>query len=94
MPTPLEINRPSLTYCQKHDIHCHCPKCKLFKNLKHDCKGRRSSVCEDCEGPSDDAIIDQKQIASCIGMIELHRFTNYFSEICKGKRLDANSNGN
>jgi len=56
MPTVLEIQKPHLTYCQKYDLHCACPKCekphihceKLEQPITH---------CEECDGPLNNAVI-------------------------------------
>ena len=48
MPTPTEITKPYMKYCEIHDVHCCCPKCDEFK----DCR-RGSFDCKDCK-PTED----------------------------------------
>ena len=48
MPTPTEIIHPELTYCDKVDDHCLCPKCtnEIEKTCLHQCmicKGWRNT---------------------------------------------------
>ncbi len=34
MPTPTEIIKPYLKYCDKFDVHCPCPKCRMEKRKR------------------------------------------------------------
>jgi len=43
MPTITEIQKPHLTYCQKYDEHCLCPKCVVRQ------KNLCDRTCEICE---------------------------------------------
>lgn len=47
MPTPTEIIKPYLKYCQKRDIHCCCLACKDLKKCNPcDKKGFKKRGCE------------------------------------------------
>ena len=49
MPTTTECKYPHLTYCQKYDVHCCCPKCTVSINNK--CTQKGKNICSDCIGP-------------------------------------------
>jgi len=57
MSTILEIQKPELTYCQKYDIHCACPKCT---DLDQFClKTHNPNHCSVCIGPIEE---DEEEI--------------------------------
>jgi len=52
MPTITEIQNPDLTYCQKYDVYCYCPKCEdpttsCVKHYFHE------DHCQKCVGPNE-----------------------------------------
>ena len=86
MPTPIEINKPHLTYCQRHDIHCPCPKCKsptlycyptILTRMK---MAVRFKECRGCKEPED--VIDG--IAQCAAL--------QYKESIKKDAVNANLN--
>ena len=46
MPTPTEIIKPYLKYCQKRDIHCCCLSCKNIKRCNPCRKTFKKRGCE------------------------------------------------
>jgi len=61
MTTILEIQKPELTYCQKYDVHCPCPKCgepkhwsckKLWMDVKLKQFYPEPLFCDNCKGPT------------------------------------------
>jgi len=61
MPTLTEITKPYLTYCQKYDIHCPCPKC----NSSISCFHKGGKYCKACAGPNK-ININKNRILICI----------------------------
>lgn len=49
MPTIIEINKPHLTYCQKYDVHCFCPKCIQNNRQHYSCPNSIITQCDECD---------------------------------------------
>jgi len=73
MPTLTEITKPHLTYCQKYDVHCCCPKCSVAINNKCTIEGK--NICSNCIGPSIKYLGKETQGTNlqCVHMILRHR---------------------